>query len=115
MSDTHFGIKFGVLHVLLFPLSAVFALAAILMVVSALLDGGESEPDQRVDDGCGSVELALPWLNSVDPTDRERGTAVATAVWERSLTDDAYSIALRRDCPVQVVTMLDLAGLSHDP
>jgi hypothetical protein len=112
-AGTHFGTKFGMLYIFLFPLAGVFALTAILMTVNSLVDGPQSETN--VEDGCESVDLAVGWLSSDEPADQALGAAVATEVWERSMTDDVYSIDLRRRCAVQVLTMLDLAGLSYNP
>jgi hypothetical protein len=113
-SATHLGIKFGLLSVLLFPLAAVFALVAAALSVSSFVDSrGTRAP--VVDDGCGSVELALKWFATGSPSDAKLGAAVAAEVWERSITDDAYSNALREGCPVEVLRMIDLAGLEFDP
>ncbi len=112
-ANTAVGIKYGMLYILLFPLAAVFAVVALVMVIDSLVDRSESGADR--DDGCASVDLALRWLSSEGTGDRERGAAVATEVWDRAGTDDEYSIRLRRECPVEVMTMLDEAGLPYNP
>jgi hypothetical protein len=112
-ANTAVGIKYGMLHVLLFPLAGVFAVVALVMVIDSLVDGSDSGADR--DDGCASVDLALRWLSSDGSADREFGIVVATEVWDRAGTDDEYSIRLRRECPVEVMTMLDEAGLPFHP
>lgn len=113
-ATSYYGMMYSNLHVVMFPLAAVAAVVALAMAASSLWHGGgTSELD--VDDGCGSVDSAVRWLSSDKASDRRLGELLATAVWDRTLTDGPYTNALRRDCPVEVLTMLDMAGLSFSP
>lgn len=100
------------LHVLLFPLAAVFAIWATIAAISNAVGDASRPADERIDDGCATVELALRWLASDEPADHDRGIVVATSVWDRAFVDDAYSNRLRKECPTQVVAMVDAAELS---
>lgn len=105
--------EYGMLYVFLFPIAGISALVALLMAISSLRNEDGSEP--VVEDVCANVETAVTWLSSGDPATYDLGLTLATLVWDRTLTDETYSIALRRECPVQVVTMRNLADLSHNP
>ena len=113
-SLTALGVKYGMLYVWLFPLAMVFAGVALAIAVH-LTVGGRTSSVPDVDDGCGSVDLAVRWLSSEAPSDRELGALVAAEVWKRSRVDDAYSLNLGDNCPVEVTRMIELAGLSDGP
>lgn len=115
-------VRSGALHRVMFPLSAICALAAVLVAAASLLDVGErselgvvSAPAWLISaasgDGCDSVDVAVSWMSSDDSALRRLGVLLATQVWDRAAADDDYSNSLRRDCALEVLTMLEGAGL----
>jgi hypothetical protein len=109
-ADTYHGVKFGAAYIALFPVSAILLMGAIVILVGTLSRADEPSIDE-IDNGCESVEIAISFLSSDDDHGRTTGVLMARKIWDQAAEDDKYQNSLRTECPVEVVEMLESAGI----
>jgi hypothetical protein len=109
-AETYHGVKFGAAYIALFPVSAILFIGAIVILVGTFSRADELSIDE-IDNGCESVEIAIGLLSSDDDHRRTTGVLMARKIWDQAAEDDKYQNSLRTECPVEVVEMLESAGI----